>query len=358
MAKQDKKYKPAPWEEKPRMDYGAVVNELRQRGPERLYLLWGEEDYLRDSYLDELKKLCLAEGTEAFNYHRLEGPTPDMEQLARSVEAMPFMGERTLIEVRDFDASRTSAYDPQALKAMLEDLPDWVTLVFVYSPGKGPEGRMAAIKAIRKLGRELEFTSPADAALNKWVIRRMNGMDRSIDPETASYLIWVCGERMNALIPEITKIAGYARDKTVTKADIDAVARRAPETRVYELAAALGAGRYDEAAGMLADLLADRDEKPQGLLAMVSGQFRQLYIARVAADSGQGAAFITACLPELAGKTGRVNAVRRAAERFSAERLGRAVCLCARCDYAMKNTGGREEILLKQLLLQLALDRP
>ena len=41
------------------LDYGAQVRSLREQGPGRLYLLWGREDYLREQYLLELKKLCL-----------------------------------------------------------------------------------------------------------------------------------------------------------------------------------------------------------------------------------------------------------------------------------------------------------
>mgnify|MGYP006979898100 CR=1 FL=1 len=44
------------------LDYGAQVRSLREQGPGRLYLLWGREDYLREQYLLELKKLCLLYG--------------------------------------------------------------------------------------------------------------------------------------------------------------------------------------------------------------------------------------------------------------------------------------------------------
>ena len=46
------------------LDYGAQVRSLREQGPGRLYLLWGREDYLREQYLLELKKLCLPGGEQ------------------------------------------------------------------------------------------------------------------------------------------------------------------------------------------------------------------------------------------------------------------------------------------------------
>ncbi len=344
-------------QDKNALDYSAAIKTLQREGPGRVYLLRGEEDYLRDSYLAELKKLCLPEGTEAFNYHRLQGPGLDMGLLRQSVEAMPFMGERTLTEVRDFDVNRTGAYDPEALKAFLEDVPEWATVAFVFSPGYAPDNRLAPVKAMKKAGRDLAFTSPGEGALIRWVARRAEDLGKTIDPPTASYLIWVCGDRMNALIPEILKIAGYASQKNITRADIDAVAKKAPETTIFDLTDALGAGEYDKAARLLADLLSDKDEPPQRQIAMISEQFRRLYVARIAADSGQGEAYITACVPELSGRSYPLRLLQKACKRFSAERLARAVSFCAQCDYAMKDTGGEPEALMKELILRLAMDR-
>ena len=339
------------------LDYGAEVKKLRQEGPGRVYILRGEEDYLRDSFLAELKALCLPQGTEAFNYHRLQGPNLDMGALRESAEAMPFMGEHTLTEVRDFDVNRTSAYDAEALKAFLADVPQWATVAFVFSPGYAPDSRLGPVKAMKSAGADLAFSSPGEAALVRWVMRRAESLEKTIDPATANYLIWVCGSKMNGLIPEMVKIAGYARDKAITRADIDAVAKKAPETTIFDLTDALGAGEYDKAARLLADLLADKDEPPQKQIAMVSEQFRRLYFARLAADSGKGTAFITACVPELTGRSYPLQLLQKACRRFSADRLARAVDFCARCDYAMKDTGGDPEALMKELILRLAADR-
>ena len=79
------------------LDYGAQVRSLREQGPGRLYLLWGREDYLREQYLLELKKLCLPGGEDDFSYHRFDGAELDFQALADAVDAVPFLTERTLI---------------------------------------------------------------------------------------------------------------------------------------------------------------------------------------------------------------------------------------------------------------------
>ena len=343
--------------QKQRLSYGSEIKKLREHGPERLYILRGEEDFLRDSFLAELKKLCVAEGSEAFNYHRVDAAKPDISAMREAVEAMPFMAEHTLTEVRDFDINKTAAYDQEALKALAADIPAWATLVFVFAPDYAPDSRLGAVKALKSAGTDLEFTAPQETELTRWIMRRVESTGKRIAPGTAGYLAWVCGERMNTLIPEILKIAGVARGEEITRADIDAVAKRAPETTIFNLTDALGAKEYDKAASLLADLLADKDEPPQKQIAMVSEQFRRLYVARVAKDFKKPDSYITDCIPELSGKTYPITLLKRACGNFSRERLARAVRLCVECDSGMKSGGPEPSELMKELLLKLSMDR-
>ena len=41
------------------LDYGALVKSLRDKGPEKLYLLWGEEDYLLTDFVSRLRAACV-----------------------------------------------------------------------------------------------------------------------------------------------------------------------------------------------------------------------------------------------------------------------------------------------------------
>ena len=67
------------------------------------YIFYGEESYLREYYLGELRKKLVPAGFEEFNYHRLEGKDLTVQALTEMAEAMPMLSERTLIVVTDFD---------------------------------------------------------------------------------------------------------------------------------------------------------------------------------------------------------------------------------------------------------------
>ena len=345
-------------EQKPKLNYSEQLKKLRTEGPQRVYLLHGEEDYLRDSFLEELKKNCVDDGTDTFNLRVMRWSTPDIPALREALESMPFMAERTLTVVRDFDINKTSAYDPDALKSLVSDVPEWATLAFVFSPGYALDNRLGVIKALKKVGADLEFSRAGDAELVRWVMRRIEGLGKRIDGSTANYLIWICGTRMNELIPEMVKIAGAASGTEITRADSDAVAKKAPETVIFDLTDALGAKEYDKAASLLADLLADKDEPPQKQIYMVSEQFRRLFAARTALDNKLPDSYITDCIPELEGRSYPLSLLKKTCRNYSRKRLAHSVRLCARCDYAMKSSSGVDENdLMKELLLRLAMEK-
>ena len=69
---------------------GAALEKLRadikSGSPENVYIFYGEETYLRDRYLEELKALLVPEGFEEFNYHRLSGKGLTVQDLTEVVE--------------------------------------------------------------------------------------------------------------------------------------------------------------------------------------------------------------------------------------------------------------------------------
>ena len=73
------------------VNFGALTAELRKNGPERLYLLWGPEDYLRERFTDAVKAACLPGGEDDFSYRLINGPELDVLEVKEAVDSVPFM---------------------------------------------------------------------------------------------------------------------------------------------------------------------------------------------------------------------------------------------------------------------------
>ncbi|MDE6933913.1 MAG: DNA polymerase III subunit delta, partial [Oscillospiraceae bacterium] len=95
------------------------------------YIFHGEESYLREFYLSEMKKQLVA-GFESFNYHRMEGKGLTVQALTETVEALPMMAQRTMVQVVDWDLYKLGEEQRTALTALLEDFPPYCCLVIVY----------------------------------------------------------------------------------------------------------------------------------------------------------------------------------------------------------------------------------
>lgn len=329
--------------------YRELKRELAAESIGRLYIFHGEETYLRDHCVKEMREKLLTGGLDEFNHHVLPAKDFTIQRLRELVDAMPMMSERTLVEVYDYDIYKG---DKETLAELLSDLPDYVCLIFIYDviPYK-PDNRVKLAKLIKETGREVNFPRQGPDGLITWIQRRFKALGHEISAEDARYLVFLCGDLMNGLITEIGKIGAYAKAERVTRQDIDTVATPQLDAVVFQLTDAISMGNFDKAFSVMSDLL-HMQETPIGLLAMLGWQLRRLYTARLAIENGKGAKW----LMELWGISWASTAEKllRSARRFSLAWCRRAVIRCEETDLAMKSTGADAGELLTGLLLELA----
>lgn len=268
--------------------YEALRAAIKAGVPANLYIFYGEERYLLQTMARQLKELLIPGGFEEFNYHRLTGKGLTVQELAETAEAMPMMAEHTLITVTDMDIFKLDESQRTALIDLLGDFPPYCTLVFLYEqvPYKR-DGKMKKLcAALNEYVQEVEFVQQERSDLLKWLKRRFAATGHDIDQTAADHLLFTCGSLMQGLIPEVEKIAAYARHERITVADIDAVAEPVLDARIFDMTNAVTARNYDRAAAILADLLRMQTE-PIAILAALGKELRRLYTARLALDGGK-----------------------------------------------------------------------
>lgn len=331
-------------------NYTAELRILRERGPERLYLLWGPEDYLREQFLSQLKKTCLPEGEDDFSYKRIDGPALDVNAFQQAVDAVPFMTEHTFVELRDVDINKLA--DADACLKTISDIPDYCTVVFVQNAQYEPDGRLRFVKTLRSEGKELKFTQQSQGMLTDWIVRRFAAAGKGIELSAAQRLIFISGDLMSRLIPEIDKIAAYASGDKVTQEDVEAVANHIPEAVVFEMTELIAQKKINSALSVLSELLADKNNEPIMMLAVLGKQMRQLYAARLALEKNLGTKYVMeVCSMKydyIASK------LLTAAKGFTLDQLRRAVELCAETDYRMKSSGADPKELLREAVVRIA----
>ena len=157
---------------------------------------------------------------------------------------------------------------------------------------------------------------------------------------------------MNGLIPEIAKVAAYAKNERITKADIDAVAAPVLEAQVFDMTGAVSRGDFDRAAEVLGTLL-KLQEEPFMLLALIGKELRKLHTARIALDTGRDKFWLMERWNMRSDYPARL--LLDNARRVSREWCARGVKRCYDVDLRIKSVGGVDGAdELKLLLMELA----
>ena len=325
---------------------------LKNRELQRLYFFHGEESFLLNHYLGQMKKQLLDPVTESFNFHRFTAETFAIRDFADAVENLPMMAESTFVQVDDIDLFRMNEEDRGKMTEILSDIPEYCTVVFTYlTAAWKPDKRLKKLwDAVEENGCIVEFAKQDQRDLVAWIQRHFAAHKKRIDPQLCVYLIEITGGTMTALSGEIDKIAAYSGAEEIRRSDIDAVTEPVLDAVVFQMTDLLSEGRYDLALDKLQTLLKMQQE-PLAILGAVGGHFRRIAAARVLMDHGKNA-----------GELARIYKIQDfaarksmdAARRFRPEFCRKAAELVLETDHSIKTSRDDGERLLELLILQLA----
>lgn len=325
---------------------------LKAGTPATLYIFHGEEDYLRNHYIDALRKSVLNGIADDFNEHRFNSERFSVESFEDAVNALPMMAERSFIRVDDYDFFKAPEDQRNRIAALLTDLPDYCCVVFSFITAEfKPDKRMKKLwGAIEDHAEIVEFTKQPERELCAWVSRHFRQYGKQIEDRLGMYLIDITGGYMSTLAGEIEKIAAYSEGTAITKTDVDAVVEPVLSAVVFDITESLAGGDFSRAMSRLREVL-KKQEEPIVILGAVSAQFRRMRAARLYLQAGRKEADLCALCgirPFAAEK------LYRAARGTTLEFCDRAVLLCEETDLKMKTSYDDPARLLELLLIRLA----
>lgn len=325
---------------------------IREKNPDRLYFFHGEETFLLQHYLGQLRKTIVEELTESFNFHKFTNETFAMQSFADAVENLPMMAERTMVWVDEIDIFKLPESDREKLVEIFSDIPDYCTVVFTYETTTWkPDKRLKKLwDAVETNGKIIEFAKQEQRDLIVWATRHFAANKKQITPDLCSYLIDITGGTMTALAGEISKICAYSGADNIRKSDIDAVVEPVLDAVVYQMTDLLGQEAYGPALQKLGQLRKMQQE-PIAILGAIGGHFRRLAAAKILLDNGKPSGELMRlynCSDYAARKT------MSSAGKFSARFYAKAAELILETDHSMKTSFDDPDRLLELLVLQLA----
>ncbi len=324
----------------------AWIRALKTGPLERLYILYGEETYRRETAVGMIRRRLAPEGGFDWDTVELRGRGVTVDAITEAVSTPPLQAERKLVLIREFDPLKND------ISELAAALPEDVCLIFdMEDPAWKPDKRTKAYKELSKYGFFAEFHTASAEELEGFIKRCFLDRGHTIDRAETEYLIFLCTNLMGGLLNEIEKISAYAKGERITRGDIDAVASRAVESRVFEMCDELAANHTGRALLMLADLETSR-EPAVAVTAVIARQFRQLYAARLALESGRDRAYIM----QLTGLRYPYHANRLidSARRIPLPLLRYALLSCMEADAELKSSRAADYDTVRMLIMRYA----
>lgn len=246
-----------------------VSADIKNKDFAPVYLIYGEESYLREYYKNSLLKALVTPGDE-LNYSMFSGDGLDPGEIVSLAMTLPFMAERRVIYVKDSGFFKKAAAEiADYIKA---PSPDTVVIFEESSIDKKTSAYKAAVKA----GYDVEAGKYDEKKLPEWIAANFKRNGRKVSRETVDLLIERTGKDMAVLDAEIKKVSAYSEGRdSVTADDIMKLVTRTPSYTVFQMIDAIGEKKLNAAVGIYYDMIAEQ-QNAFGVFSLIARQFRTM----------------------------------------------------------------------------------
>lgn len=318
-----------------------LEKELKQGRLQALYVLYGEETFLLENCVKNIKKL-FGEKITGINYILLD--ETNINAIISDIETPAFGYEKKLIIAKNTglfkkDLKRKSKNDNSDLKEKLNtyikenisQINETVVIVFIEETAEKCE----LLSTIDKYGITCNFEYLKPIQIQNRLKAIINAYKVNIEMSTLSYLIECCGTDMQELINETRKLIEYAGEgNTIKKEDIDKLSIKKMESIIFDLTDSLGKKNTKQAIEVLRNLILSK-EPLQKILITLYNHFKKLYLTKLAISQNRD---VTTSLDLKPNQTFLANKYKAQASYFKQNELRKI--LQELCDLDYKNKIG------------------
>lgn len=316
-----------------------IKEHIKSNSYKPVYLLYGEEAYLKNLYKKKLKDGIMGDSDE-MNYTHFEGKGIDIAKVIEIADTMPFFADKRLILIENSGLFKAQSDLPDYIKG----IPDTAYIVFVESE---VDKRNRLYKVVKEIGTISEMNGMDEKNLKLWITSILNKDNKKITGNTLMYFLSKTGTDMENINNELEKLICYALDREiVTEEDIDAVCVTQITSKIFLMIDAIAGKKQSRALELYYDLLSLR-EKPMSILFLITRHFNLLFQIKDLERLGYQSSIMSqkTGLPPFA-----VSKYITQAKNFKAEVLKEALETCADMEEQVK-TGRLIDVMGVELLI-------
>ena len=219
----------------------------------KIYLLYGDEAYLKKQYKDKLKK-ALVQPDDTMNFTAYEGKDTNPKEVIDLSETLPFFADRRVILIENSGFFKGSC---EELAEYMPQVPDTTLFLFVEEE---VDKRSKLYKAVKNAGKIVELKKEG----------------KSITGSVMQLFLSKTGTDMGNIDRELEKLICYCMDKDVIEAkDVEAVTTEQTTNKIFDMVNAIAEHNQKKALDLYYDLLTLK-EPSMRIMYLISRQFQIL----------------------------------------------------------------------------------
>ena len=306
-----------------------------------VYLLYGDEPYLKKQYEDKLIKAVVSDDT--MNYSYFDKESVSVKEIMSIGDTLPFFAEKRLIVVENSGFFKSSNDE---LAMYIKNMPDYLIIIFVEEQ---IDKRNKLYKSVSETGYVSEMNAQPVSVLTKWIKGLFNAENKEITGEAVTCLLDRTGASMNLIKQEIEKLVTYVDNRPVIeKHDVEAVCSTQTVSRIFEMISAIGEKNQQKALNLYYDLLTLK-EKPMSILFLIVRQFNGILQVSQGLSQGKNN---SAMAKEIGIQPFLVGKYASCARKFTHEILYSALKDCAQVEEDVKSGKLIDRIAVEMIIIK------
>jgi DNA polymerase-3 subunit delta len=269
-----------------------VAQDIKNGQFSNIYLLYGEETYLRKQYRDNLKN-ALISPDDSMNCTVYSGDEINVNEVIDMAGTMPFFSERRVIVIEDSgwfkpkkgkteteggsEKGAKSSSKNDKLEDFIKNIPDTTYIIFVE---EAVDKRSRLFKAVTSKGYAALCEMQDEEMLKKWVLGLLKKENKLITGDALDLLLDKTGTNMENIRREVEKLVCYKYfDEGITATDVEDLCVEQIQNQIFDMVEAVAVKDQKKALELYYNLIALK-EAPVKILALISRQFNMLLQVR------------------------------------------------------------------------------
>lgn len=236
-----------------------------------IYLFFGDDNFSSNQKVNQWREEFEKKYGD-INIELLNGRELVADDLAVSLSAMPFLGEKRLVIIYDF-LGEGNTEEQKKVTNILEKITD--TCICVFVENTQPDQRTSLFKKINKLGIVKDFKCLSEPELAAWIISKAKEKDLKISTKLAIYMASLTGPNLWNLENEIDKLSLYCKGRETQEKDIDELVKPTLTSSIFKLTDYLSERNKKKSLETLT-ILRGSGEEPLKIMFMIARHFRIL----------------------------------------------------------------------------------